>query len=1129
MSSLRPHLCLVAAAWYSAAVRGSPTCRPSAEPPSSLVRTRSTASHSVAAKSRTWWNASLLVKGRATQYASAAALLLLLVRPARSAVVEFAQISDPPGIIVQTNYLDTPTNVTTVTAPATSGSRRFTYWTLNGVRYDDETGRSQNPISFTLYEPTLAIAHYLPATQDSDVDGLPDWYEIEYYGSLSQTGSSDTDADGFTLAIEYSLGFHPRVKDELVAGGLSRVRSATVPVNLNVSPTYRLVSSPPGFIAVTNTVTNGTVVATMDLWGQQSGGYRFAYWDLDGVRQQDAYGIAVGAFSFTVTNDTVATAHYITSTQDSDADGVADWFEYVYYPSLAQNGSSDSDGDGFTLAQELAQGSVPTLRDEITPGGVSRTRSATVNVNLQGFPVYWLVSAPPGFINSSNIVSAGTVITTPDLWGKSVSGYRFAWWDLDGVRQQDAYGIALGCFGFTVTSNTVATAHHLPSGQDSDADGVADWFEYVYYGSLGQTGASDTDGDGFTLTQELATGTVPTLRDEIVPGGISRARAATGTVMDLQPFEQLQYTLVDGVLSNLFAGFGGAGGAVFGPNTAPALGDWDGDGDLDLFVGYSPGGVRVFENIGSRYTLNLSDRTANFASLASAWSGIASPALALGDWNGDGRADLVVGGTGGTVRIISSTGHFSAPQSPAVNYTLATAATNAIPALADVNGDGRADLLVLLPDGLVNVYTNTGSASVPFEAPPALTDLLGQAVPQGSGLAVVDINYDGRPDVLVSDAAGRVWEFHQSATPGVFRLISKVWGGTEAGFANRLTVATGDIDGDGDVDMVGGSSDGHLVSLRDPRFATPGNLRANGGVASILLQWDPDRQSRIVGYYVYRSVGDTNTFARLVGTMVGVPQFEDMQPVVGATNYYYVTAVSGVLYPGNSVPVLVEGRASDIVGAAIGGVTLWMPDYFGQPGSNTVLQINTPLATGISGTNLEIRVSYDPGLLTPISQGDPLQPTVERTALTESLLITNNGLIATGELIITGLGGGVITGQGNLFDVVFRVRPGAALAASATNAFTYVSLHDANGDSIAVNATDTAVFTVASGYFPGDANGDGELSQADFTLAMKLAVGQRPATPEEIAAIDLNGNGVVDKDDAHMILRMIHGEHPNPK
>jgi hypothetical protein len=1055
--------------------------------------------------------------------------LLLLIQPARAAIVEVAHVSDPPGIIAQTNYLETPTNVTTVTAPASSGSHRFTHWTLNGVRPDDDTGRSQNPASFTLYEPTVAIAHYLPATQDSDGDGLPDWYEIEYYGDLAQTGGSDTDADGFTLAEEFSVGFHPRVKDELVAGGLSRVRSATVPVNLNLSPTYRLLSSPPGFIAVTNTVTHGTVVTTPDLWGQAVSGHRFAYWDLDGVRQQDAYGIALGGFSFAVANDAVATAHYFPSAQDADADGVSDWFEYVYYPDLAQPSSSDSDGDGFTLAEELALGTVPTLRDEIVPGGLSRVRSATVEVNLNGFPVYWLISQPAGFINSSNIVNPGTVVTTPDLWGQAVSGHRFAYWDLDGVRQQDAYGIALGGFSFAVASNTVATAHYAPDGEDSDTDGAADWFEYVYYGGLGQSGTSDTDGDRFTLAEELAQGTTPTLRDEFVPGGISRARAVSGTIMDLQPFEQLQYTLVDGVLSNLFTGFGGAGGAIFGPNVAPALGDWDGDGDLDLFFGHASGVVRVFENIGSRSTLNLSDRTAAFGALASSWSDIASPAIALGDWSGDGRADLVVGGTGGTLRLIASTGHFTAPQSPGVKFTLVTGSANAIPALGDINGDGRVDLLVLLPDGLVTFYTNRGNASASFAAPPAAASLLGQAVPQASGLAVADINYDGRLDVLASDADGRIWEFYQGGTPGVFTLISKVWGGAGAGFAGRLTLATGDIDGDGDVDMVGGYGGGGLVSLRDPRFAVPANLRAYGGARSIVLTWDPDRQSRIVGYYVYRSAGTTNSFSRLTNDMVTVPRFEDPQPVPNVTNFYQVTAVCAVNYPGNSVAIFVEGRPSDIAGATVGGVTLWMPDYFGKPGSNTVLQINTPLATGISGTNLDIRVTYNPAILTPVSQIDPLQATVEQTGLTEDLLITDNAATASGELIITGLGGGVLTGQGNLFDINFRVALGAALGTKTTNTLSQVTLRDAFGNPLPVDATDIAVMTVANAYFPGDVNGDGMVSQPDFVLAMKLAVGQRPATPDEIAAGDMNGNGEIDKDDAHLILRMIHGQKPNPK
>jgi hypothetical protein len=756
------------------------------------------------------------LRGRLPQCAGVAAVLLFLIQPVRGAIVPFAQVSDPPGIIVQTNYINTPAVVSTMTAPVTSGSYRFTHWTISGVRYNDDTGRSLNPPpSFTLYEATVAIAHYLPATQDSDADGIPDWYEIEYYGDLSQDANSDTDGDGFTLAMEYSLGFHPRIKDELVAGGLAQARSAIVPVNFSLLPTYRLVSNPPGFLAVTNTVDAGTVITAPDLWGQNVSGYLFAYWDLDGVRQQDIYGTALGGFTFTVTSNTVATAHYYPANQDSDADGVPDWFEYVYYGSLGQGGSSDTDGDEFTLAQEFAMGTVPTLRDEFVDGGLAQVRSANVPINFSSLPNYRLVSSPAGFMAVTNTVNPGTIVTTPDLWGQSVSGYRFAYWDLDGVRQQDIYGMALGAFTFTVTNNTVATAHYYAAGLDSDFDGVPDWFEYVYYGSLGQSGSSDTDGDGFTLAQEFAMGTVPTLKDEFVPGGISRSR--TPMVMaNLQGFPLVTEILVNGANRSFFSTAATSNsGQDFGANTAPALGDWNGDGTVDLFVGASNGVLRVFENTGSPVVPNLVEQTTNFAAWAWAWSGITNPAPALGDWNGDGKADLAIGGDTGTIVLLASPGSFQSLPTPTVTNTITLSSTKAIPALADVTGDGRAELFVLLDDGTVNLCTNSDNALLPFSISAMRTNLLGMAVPDATGLAVADTQGTGAASVLVSDNTGRIWEF-QPAGAGGYALKSKVFGGTYDGFAQRLTIAVADFDGDGDMDIIGGFAGGGLVYLKNP-------------------------------------------------------------------------------------------------------------------------------------------------------------------------------------------------------------------------------------------------------------------------------------------------------------------------
>jgi hypothetical protein len=44
---------------------------------------------------------------------------------------------------------------------------------------------------------------------DVDGDGLPDWWELQYFGNLNQGANNDPDGDGLTNLQEYQQGRNP--------------------------------------------------------------------------------------------------------------------------------------------------------------------------------------------------------------------------------------------------------------------------------------------------------------------------------------------------------------------------------------------------------------------------------------------------------------------------------------------------------------------------------------------------------------------------------------------------------------------------------------------------------------------------------------------------------------------------------------------------------------------------------------------------------------------------------------------------------------------------------------------------------------------------------------------------------
>jgi hypothetical protein len=126
--------------------------------------------------------------------------------------------------------------------------------------------------------------------------------------------------------------------------------------------------------------------------------------------------------------------------------------------------------------------------------------------------------------------------------------------------------------------------------------------------------------------------------------------------------------------------------------------------------------------------------------------------------------------------------------------------------------------------------------------------------------------------------------------------------------------------------------------------------------------------------------------------------------------------------------------------------------------------------------------------------------------------------------------GKTLDGEGHLFDVLFKVADVVPQGRQVTNRFVTVSLKNADGNTLAVDCSDTAVFSAQGGYILGDINGDGVVDvSGDFTLAMKLAVGQRSPTAYELMAGDIDGDGHITKADASLIKRIAKGECINPE
>ncbi len=301
-----------------------------------------------------------------------------------------------------------------------------------------------------------------------------------------------------------------------------------------------------------------------------------------------------------------------------------------------------------------------------------------------------------------------------------------------------------------------------------------------------------------------------------------------------------------------------------------ALGDLDGDGDLDAFVGNTAVSNKVWFN----------DGTGLFTESGQDFGNADTFSVALGDIDNDGDLDAVCANINGvfvqpapnTVYLNDGSGFFTDSMQRLNNDSSLSVA------LGDADGDNDLDAF-LGSESETRFNNGTGTFADSGQN-------LGSFF--SAGVALGDLDGDGDLDAFVANhdsSSGPQNKVYTNNGSGIF---------TDAGLAlgnvASINVALGDLDGDGDLDafVVNDLNSPNKVWLNNttPTLIELSTFIATPGSHNVTLTWETDSEIDNAGFNIYRAMGDGD-YRKINGALIPA----EGSPTWGASYSFTDTAV----------------------------------------------------------------------------------------------------------------------------------------------------------------------------------------------------------------------------------------------